>query len=57
MWPYFAICARIPTLVLRGAHSDILARDTTDEMASRFGAEVAEIPDRGHAPTSASRRR
>jgi pimeloyl-ACP methyl ester carboxylesterase len=50
LWPYFAVCARIPTLVLRGAHSDILARETTDEMASRFGAEVVEIADRGHAP-------
>jgi pimeloyl-ACP methyl ester carboxylesterase len=50
MWPYFAVSSRIPTLVIRGAHSDILARKTADEMALRFALEVVEVPDRGHAP-------
>ncbi|CAN7426564.1 alpha/beta hydrolase [Phenylobacterium sp. LjRoot225] len=50
MWPFFDVCSRIPTLVIRGALSDILARETADEMARRFGLEVVEVADRGHAP-------
>lgn len=49
-WPAFEVCARMPTLVLRGALSDILARETAVEMARRFGVEVVEVADRGHAP-------
>lgn len=49
-WPAFEVCARMPTLVLRGALSDILARETAAEMARRFGVEVVEVADRGHAP-------
>jgi len=41
-----------PTLVLRGAHSDLLTRDTCDQMAGRGPkAKVVEIPGIGHAPT------
>jgi len=41
-----------PTLVLRGAQSDLLARDTCDQMAGRGPqAKVIEIPGVGHAPT------
>jgi len=41
-----------PTLVLRGAHSDLLTRDTCDQMAGRGPqAKVIEIPGVGHAPT------
>ena len=50
MWPAFEVCGRIPTLLLRGALSDILARETATEMVRRFGVEFAEIAERGHAP-------
>jgi pimeloyl-ACP methyl ester carboxylesterase len=43
---------RCPTLVLRGARSDLLARDTAAEMRKRGpNARVVEIPGVGHAPT------
>jgi pimeloyl-ACP methyl ester carboxylesterase len=50
MWPAFEVCGRIPTLLIRGALSDILARETATEMARRFGVDLAEIAGRGHAP-------
>ena len=41
-----------PTLVLRGAQSDLLTRGTCDQMAGRGPkAKVVEIPGVGHAPT------
>jgi pimeloyl-ACP methyl ester carboxylesterase len=51
LWPlYDAI--RCPTLVIRGAASDLLSRKTTEEMAARGPkAKVVEIPGVGHAPT------
>jgi pimeloyl-ACP methyl ester carboxylesterase len=43
---------RCPTLVLRGEHSDLLARSTAAEMAQRGPkAKVVEIRGVGHAPT------
>jgi pimeloyl-ACP methyl ester carboxylesterase len=43
---------RCPTMVLRGEHSDLLTRDTANEMARRGPrAKVAEIAGVGHAPT------
>jgi pimeloyl-ACP methyl ester carboxylesterase len=43
---------RCPTLVLRGEHSDLLTRDTANEMSRRGPrAKVAEIAGVGHAPT------
>lgn len=43
---------RCPTLVLRGEHSDLLARATAAEMTRRGPkAKVVEIPGVGHAPT------
>jgi pimeloyl-ACP methyl ester carboxylesterase len=43
---------RCPTLVLRGAQSDLLARETCAQMAGRGPrARVVEIPGVGHAPT------
>jgi len=43
---------RCPTLVLRGAESDLLARATADAMAQRGPrARVHEIAGVGHAPT------
>jgi len=42
---------RCPTLVLRGAESDVLSHDTLEQMrASRPGVEVLEWPGVGHAP-------
>jgi pimeloyl-ACP methyl ester carboxylesterase len=51
LWPvYDAI--RCPTLVLRGEHSDLLSRSTTQEMSMRGPkARVVEIRGVGHAPT------
>jgi pimeloyl-ACP methyl ester carboxylesterase len=51
LWPvYDAI--RCPTLVVRGAQSDLLSRETTQRMAERGPkAKVVEIADVGHAPT------
>ena len=43
---------RCPTLVLRGEHSDLLARATAAQMTRRGPkAKVVEIPGVGHAPT------
>ena len=43
---------RCPTLVLHGAHSDLLSRDTCDRMTQRGPkAKVVDIPGVGHAPT------
>ncbi len=42
---------RCPTLVLRGAESDVLSRDTLERMrALRPDTEVLELPGIGHAP-------
>jgi len=42
---------RCPTLVLRGAESDVLSHDTLLQMqARRPGVEVLEFPGIGHAP-------
>ncbi len=51
LWPAFEALKPIPTLVIRGAHSDILAEDCLAEMQSRKpDLSVAQIPNRGHAP-------
>jgi pimeloyl-ACP methyl ester carboxylesterase len=51
LWPVWD-AIRCPTLVVRGAQSDLLSRETTQRMAGRGPkAKVAEIPDVGHAPT------
>jgi len=50
-WPLYERI-RCPTLVIRGERSDLLTRDTTNEMAVRGPrAKVAEIAGVGHAPT------
>jgi len=42
---------RCPTLVLRGADSEVLSRDTLRQMqARRAGVEALELPGIGHAP-------
>jgi pimeloyl-ACP methyl ester carboxylesterase len=51
LWPLWD-AIRCPTLVLRGAESDLLTRETTEKMAGRGPkAKVVEIPGVGHAPT------
>jgi len=51
LWPcYDAI--QCPTLAIRGAQSDLLRRETLQEMAARGPrAKTVEIADVGHAPT------
>jgi len=52
MRPVFKALEPIPTLVVRGALSDILSRDGVREMqAIKEDLEVAEVPNVGHAPT------
>jgi len=50
LWPFYD-AIRCPTLVIRGALSDLLARETVAEMAKRGPkAHTVEIPGVGHAP-------
>jgi pimeloyl-ACP methyl ester carboxylesterase len=50
-WPLFDGLAAIPTLVLRGARSDLFAADTVREMQHRKPDLVAvTVADRGHCP-------
>jgi pimeloyl-ACP methyl ester carboxylesterase len=51
LWPYYD-AIKCPTLVLRGALSDVLTRETLAKMAGRGPrASTVEIADVGHAPT------
>jgi pimeloyl-ACP methyl ester carboxylesterase len=50
LWPFYD-AIKCPTLVVRGAHSDLLDRATMEEMTQRGPrAQAVEIPDVGHAP-------
>jgi pimeloyl-ACP methyl ester carboxylesterase len=50
-WPQFEGLAETPTLVLRGALSDLLSPETVREMQARGPrCEAHEVPDQGHAP-------
>ncbi len=51
MWPFFEALAEIPTLVVRGAISDILSAETMAAMKARKpDLECLEVADRGHIP-------
>lgn len=51
MWPLWD-AMRCPTLVIRGALSDLLSKDTVTKMAGRGPkAKVVELAGIGHAPT------
>jgi pimeloyl-ACP methyl ester carboxylesterase len=51
LWPVFGALAAVPTLVLRGATSDILSRATLDRMqAEKPDLVRVEVPNRGHVP-------
>ena len=42
----------MPTLILRGARSDVLSAATAQKMAARLDrAELVTVPDVGHTPT------
>lgn len=52
LWPAFDALKGVPTLIVRGARSDILAADAGERMAARLpGARLVTVPDVGHAPT------
>lgn len=52
LWPLWTLLDAVPTLVIRGALSDLLSRETVEEMARRHSAPFAhiEVPRVGHAP-------
>lgn len=51
LWPQFEALKRVPVLVLRGQHSDILTQETVDEMRRRHPTLTAiTVPGQGHAP-------
>jgi pimeloyl-ACP methyl ester carboxylesterase len=50
-WTLWAPLARVPTLVIRGAHSDILSAATLAEMQRRKpDTQTLTVANRGHAP-------
>jgi len=54
MWPLFRALKNVPTLVLRGAESDILSRETFTRMQEVKPDMIGvEIPRAGHVPTMA----
>jgi pimeloyl-ACP methyl ester carboxylesterase len=52
MWPLWEALDRVPVLVVRGALSDLLSRETVAAMRSRHSGpfEAVEVPETGHAP-------
>jgi len=51
LWPQFLALAAVPTLVLRGEHSDILSAATVDEMRRHHPRlEALTVSGEGHAP-------
>lgn len=51
LWPLFDACAGLPLALIRGANSDLLSRQTAQEMRRRRPDMIfAEVPDRGHVP-------
>ena len=51
LWQMFE-AIQAPTLVVRGAQSDLLTRETVAEMVARGrNVSAVEVPDVGHAPT------
>ncbi len=52
LWPLFGMLARVPTLAIRGASSDILSAATLARMAQvKPDLRTLLVPNRGHAPT------
>lgn len=51
LWPLFDALKSLPLALLRGASSNILSAETSDEMRRRRPDMLfAELPDRGHVP-------
>lgn len=51
LWPAFDSLRDVPTLLVRGALSDLLSAETAQRMAERHpGLEVVTVPRIGHAP-------
>jgi pimeloyl-ACP methyl ester carboxylesterase len=51
LWPQFQALAKVPTLVLRGEHSDILSTATLEDMRGRHPRlEAITVSGEGHAP-------
>jgi pimeloyl-ACP methyl ester carboxylesterase len=51
LWPTYD-AVRCPTLLIRGAQSDLLSRETAEQMTQRGPrAKLVELPGIGHAPT------
>ena len=51
LWPQFKALSGVPTMVIRGARSDLLSPATIAEMAAQHPKLTAlTVPDEGHAP-------
>lgn len=51
LWPYFDALSGLPLALLRGETSDVLSRETADQMIERRPDMIfAEVADRGHIP-------
>jgi pimeloyl-ACP methyl ester carboxylesterase len=51
LWKEFEALRNIPTLVVRGANSDLLSEATVQAMAERHARlERLDVPEQGHAP-------
>lgn len=51
LWPFYAALVPVPTLLVRGAISDLLNPATVEKMqAMKPNLKVVEVPDVGHAP-------
>lgn len=52
MWPVLAAFKAIPTLILRGALSDLMSAQTAERMVRDIGpqAQMVTVPNVGHAP-------
>jgi pimeloyl-ACP methyl ester carboxylesterase len=51
LWPFFAVLAQKPLLVIRGAKSDLLTAETVEKMKRAApDMKLAVVPGVGHAP-------
>jgi pimeloyl-ACP methyl ester carboxylesterase len=51
LWPLFEAMAQVPTLAIRGEHSDLLSSETFENMLKRSqNCEGWIVPGQGHAP-------
>ncbi|MDM7459030.1 MAG: alpha/beta hydrolase, partial [Paracoccus sp. (in: a-proteobacteria)] len=51
LWPLWRATGTMPVVLIRGANSDLLSRETADRMASMRPDMIrAEVPGRGHIP-------